>query len=83
MFRPFFYLAEHAESGRELFSSNDEARRWVEYQASYHQPDATTRWVDGGEHGWQALRLGDGTSVGHVYAMQVDKHLPDPLDDED
>lgn len=83
MKRPFYYLADHDQSGRALFSSNTEARNWLEYQTDYHHARKATHWVDGGEHGWQALRLADGTSVAHIYALQLDQTLPDDLDDED
>ena len=83
MFGPTYFLADHALSGRELFSSNTEARRWIEYQTDYHHAGQAPRWVDGGEHGWQALRLPDGTTAGHIYALQLDKTLPESLDDED
>jgi hypothetical protein len=82
MSRPFYYLADHEQSGRALFSSNAEARSWLEYQTDYHHAGKATRWVDGGEHGWQALRLPDGTSVAHIYALQLDKTLPDDWDED-
>jgi hypothetical protein len=61
-----YYLAEHPNSGKALFTQLSEAQRWLEYQHDYHrdmldEPQdvaeaANTRWVDGGEHGWHSLR---------------------------
>lgn len=75
--RPIQYLADHNRSGRALFTRRDDARAWMEEQTRYHHPDQTARWVDGGEHGWQAHRLGDGTTAGTMYALQLDRALPD------
>ncbi|MGY0065163.1 hypothetical protein ACWY4P_53585 (plasmid) [Streptomyces sp. LZ34] len=75
--RPTQYLADHARSGRALFAHRDDAHTWTEEQTSFHHPDQTFRWVDGGEHGWQALKLADGTTAGTVYALQLDGRLPD------
>lgn len=83
MHRPVCYLADHEQSGRALFSDNTEARSWIEHQTGFHHPGKATRWVDGGHHGWQALRLPDGTTAGHVYALQLDGTLPDDANDED
>ncbi len=75
---PFYYLAETDKGARELFSDREEARRWLEYQTRFHHPGQDTRWVDGGDHGWQALRLPDKHSAGHVYSLWLDKTVPDP-----
>jgi hypothetical protein len=60
-----YYLAEHPDSGKALFTRLPEAKRWLEYQHDYHrdmldEPQdvaeaANTRWVDGGVHGWHSL----------------------------
>lgn len=74
---PTQYLADHTNSGRALFTHRDDARAWMEEQTSFHHPSQTVQWVDGGEHGWQALNLADGTNTGTVYALQLDGVLPD------
>ena len=60
-----YYLAEHPDSGKALFTQLSEAKRWLEYQHDYHaqmfdEPHdvaaaADVRWVDGGVHGWHTL----------------------------
>jgi hypothetical protein len=75
--RPVHYLADHERSGRGLFARREDARQWIEDQTNFHHAGQATKWVDGGHHGWQALRLGDGTTAGTVYEMKLDGLLPD------
>ena len=79
----FLSLADHKRSGRALFTRREDARAWMEDQTRFHHPEQTARWIDGGEHGWQALKLADGTTTGTVYALQLDDRLPDRLPDYD
>jgi len=78
--RPIQYLADHEQSGRALFTRRNDAHAWVEEQTDFHHGDQNARWVDGGEHDWEALRLDDGTTAGTVYALQLDGTLPDDDD---
>ncbi|WP_331756693.1 hypothetical protein [Streptomyces decoyicus] len=75
--RPTYYLADHAKSGRALFSVPTDAREWLEYQTDYHHAGQEVRWIDGGDHGWEALRLADGATAGSVYQLKLDGTLPD------
>jgi hypothetical protein len=79
--RPIHYLADHERSGKALFSRREDARTWLEEQTAYHHDGQATKWADGGHHGWQALRLGDGTTTGTVSELKLDGVLPD-YDDE-
>ncbi|MFB7222427.1 hypothetical protein [Streptomyces sp. NPDC056227] len=66
------YLATHQDSGHELFSHGDDARRWVEYQADYHRQEIG-KWITHGKE--ESLQLADGkTYVGTVRSMTLDEH---------
>lgn len=70
------YLAVHPRAGRALFRLPEDAREWAERQTDYHSGQES-RWVSGGEHGWEALRLPDGKTAATVYALMLDEKLPE------
>jgi hypothetical protein len=69
------YLVEHARASRKLFTWPDDARDWAERQTDFHYPQQSARWVSGGEHGWEQLRLDDGTTAATVYRLTLDETL--------
>ncbi|MDK1473626.1 hypothetical protein QNO07_09360 [Streptomyces sp. 549] len=71
------YLVEHSRASRKLFTLPGDAREWAEKQTHFHYPRWSTRWVSGGEHGWEQLRLGDGTTAATVYTLLLDETLED------
>lgn len=67
----FIYLASHEQSGHQLFSHSDDARRWVKYQAESHQ-QTPGKWVTFPDS--ESLRLADGrTYAGTVRCLEVDQ----------
>lgn len=71
------YLVEHPKSGHALFRLPTDAREWAEQQTGFHHPGQQTRWVSGGEHGWEAQRLPNGQTAATVYALVLDGTLED------
>lgn len=71
------YLVEHPRAGRAGFRLPEDARDWADRQTDYHHPGQAVRWVSGGEHGWEAQRLPDGTTAATVHTLMLDGTLPE------